>query len=156
MTLVLLTAYHLHWKSMTCNAFCSLCLFLLHDLASCPSKIFFSVMPDLRMNAVFNTNCDCVQVWGGVHPPRGPPGRHPHHSSRHLPVWRTLLLHGHRLAPSPSCRCHATARLHFRTVTPHGVPMPGCQACRLPHTSSAAAASTWSLPASAHTHAATS
>ncbi len=32
-------------------------------------------MPDLHMNAAFHTEYDCVQVWGGVHPPRGPPGR---------------------------------------------------------------------------------
>ncbi len=34
-TLVLLTLYQLQWSSITCNAFCSLYLLLLRDLASC-------------------------------------------------------------------------------------------------------------------------
>jgi hypothetical protein len=155
-TLVLLTLYHVQWRSITCNAFCSLYLLLLRFSILLLIQNNIPVMPDLRMNAAFNTNCDYEQVWGGVRSPGGPPGRRPHHGSRRLPVWWALLLHGHRLASLPSCRCHATARLCARTVAPNGVPMPGCQACRSPHTSSAAAAPTWSLPASAHTHTAAS
>lgn len=113
-------------------------------------------MPDMCMNAASNTSCDCVQVWGGVCSPGGPPGRCPHHSTRCLPIWWTLLLHGYRLAPSPSCRCHATARLRARTVALNSVPVPGCQACGSPHASSAAAAPTWSLPVSPHFHTAAS
>jgi len=144
------------WKGITCNASCSSCWLLLCDLASCQSTMSSQsclICAKMLRSTQTVTVCRCGV---GYIPPRGPLKRRPDHSRRHLPVWWALLLHGYRLAPSPSCRCHATARLHFRTVAPHGVPVSGCQPCRSPHTSSAAAAPTWSFPVSTHIHTAAS